>query len=54
MFSKISIIISCLCLVYLIGLGLFVLIRAIVLKCRAKKSIKNQEQKELFDRDIDL
>lgn len=45
MFSKISIIISLLCGVYLVGLGLFVLVRAIVLKRRAKKSIKEEELK---------
>ena len=39
-FSWISTIVSVLCLVWLLGLGVFVLVRSIVLKVKAKKEMK--------------
>ena len=44
-FSWISSILSLLCLVWLIGLGVFVLVRKIILSVKAKKEIKQDEQK---------
>ena len=51
-FSWISTILSILCFVWLIGLGVFVLVRSIVLKVKSKKEMKQdlQDYKKLRKR----
>ena len=43
-FSKISIILSIICAIWLVGLAVFCIIRAIVLKVKAKKEIKKYDK----------
>lgn len=44
--TLISVIVSCLCGVWLIGLGIFVIVKKIIDKHKAKKEIKIYEQSE--------
>lgn len=44
-FSWISSILTLLCFVWLIGLGVFVIVRKIIFTVKAKKEIKKDEQK---------